>query len=36
MSNATLMAGLSLAVVLAYAGLFSALALRTFRKSVES
>jgi ABC-type multidrug transport system permease subunit len=36
MSDPTLMAGLSLAVVAAYAALFSALALRTFRKSVES
>jgi len=35
MSNATLMAGLSLTVVAAYASLFSALALHTFRKSVE-
>jgi hypothetical protein len=34
-SNTTLMAGLSLTVVAAYAGLFSALALHTFRKSVE-
>jgi lipooligosaccharide transport system permease protein len=36
MSNATAMAALSLTVVAAYAGLFSAVALRTFRTSVES
>jgi hypothetical protein len=36
MTNPTLMAGLSLAVVTAYTALFSALALRTFRKSVEN
>jgi len=36
MSNATAMAALSLAVVAAYAVLFSVVALRTFRKSVES
>jgi ABC-type multidrug transport system permease subunit len=36
MSNATAMAALSLAVVAAYAALFSVVALRTFRKSVET
>jgi len=36
MSNPTVMAGLSLAVVAAYAALFTAVALRTFRTSVES
>jgi hypothetical protein len=36
MSNASAMAGLSLAVVATYAALFAAVALRTFRKSVES
>jgi ABC-type multidrug transport system permease subunit len=36
MSNATAMAALSLTVVAAYAALFSVVALRTFRKSVES
>jgi ABC-type multidrug transport system permease subunit len=36
MSNATTMAALSLAVVAAYEALFSAVALRTFRRSVES
>jgi ABC-type multidrug transport system permease subunit len=36
MSNAAAMAALSLAVVAAYAALFSVVALRTFRKSVES
>jgi ABC-type polysaccharide/polyol phosphate export permease len=36
MSNATLMAGLSLAVVAAYATVLTVLALRTFRTSVES
>jgi ABC-type multidrug transport system permease subunit len=35
MSDATAMAALSLAVVAAYAALFSVVALRTFRKSVE-
>jgi ABC-type multidrug transport system permease subunit len=35
MSNATAMAALSLAVVAAYAALFTAVALRTFRRSVE-
>jgi ABC-type polysaccharide/polyol phosphate export permease len=35
-SNATAMAALSLAVVGAYAAVFTAMALRTFRKSVES
>jgi ABC-2 type transport system permease protein len=35
MSNASAMAGLSLAVVATYAALFTAVALRTFRKSVE-
>ena len=35
MSNATAMAALSLAVVAAYATLFTAIALRTFRRSVE-
>jgi len=36
MSNATAMAALSLAVVAAYAAVFIAVALRTFRRSVES
>jgi ABC-type multidrug transport system permease subunit len=36
MTNATAMAALSLTVVAAYAALFSAVALRTFRKSVET
>jgi hypothetical protein len=36
MGNATIMAALSLAVVAAYAALFSVVSLRTFRKSVES
>ena len=36
MSNATAMAALSLTVVAAYAALFSVVALRTFRKSVET
>ena len=36
MSNATAMATLSLAVVAAYAAMFSAIALRTFRRSVQS
>jgi len=36
MSNPTVMAGLSLAVVAAYAALFTAVGLRTFRTSVES
>jgi ABC-type multidrug transport system permease subunit len=36
LSNTAVMAALSLAVVAAYAALFSALALRTFRRSVES
>ena len=36
MSNATAMAALSLAVVAAYAAAFTAVALRTFRTSVES
>ena len=36
MSDATLMAGLSLAVVAAYAAVIGWLALRTFRTSVES
>jgi ABC-type multidrug transport system permease subunit len=36
MSNPTVMAVLSVAVVAAYAALFSVVALRTFRKSVES
>jgi ABC-type polysaccharide/polyol phosphate export permease len=36
MSNASLMAGLSLAVVGAYAAVLSTMALRTFRDSVES
>jgi lipooligosaccharide transport system permease protein len=36
MSNATLMAGLSLVVVAAYATVLGALALRVFRRSVES
>ena len=36
MSNVTAMAALSLAVVAAYAALFSGIALRVFRRSVES
>ena len=36
MSNATAMATLSLAVVAAYAAMFTAIALRTFRRSVQS
>ena len=36
MSSPTLMAGLSLAVVAAFAAMFSAIALRTFRRSVQS
>ncbi len=36
MSDATLMAGLSLAVVAAYAAVLGWLALRAFRTSVES
>ena len=36
MSNTTVMATLSLAVVAAYAAMFAAIALRTFRRSVQS
>jgi hypothetical protein len=36
MSNATAMATLSLAVVAAYAAVFAAIALRTFRRSIQS
>ncbi len=36
MSNASVMAALSLAVVATYAALFTIVALRTFRRSVES